>query len=147
MYKMDLKIRRELVMKFQVDIIGNFNEEGQILSITDIIQSLAKINKPEFLEKNKLIINDVFVFFKETGVLHQMTYIKEGGVKSVQFQLTKYGKKFIDIFVRPIEGDESMIDENDDMFKEIKDAYTKLGFDENGKKTIQIYLLKKDKKI
>lgn len=130
----EMRKKRELCLKFEIDILNNYTEEGQILSITDIIQNIGKINKTEFLEENKLIINDVFIFLKQTGVLHQSECLRSDGTKSVQFQLTKHGKKFINLFIKPIEGDESEIDENDELFLEIKEAYTKLGYDSDGKK-------------
>lgn len=128
----EMRKKRELCLKFEVDILSNYTEEGQILSITDIIQNMGKINNHDFLEENKLIIKDVFIFLKQTDVLKQIDCLRSDGTKSVQFQLTKHGKKFIDLFIR--EGDESEIDENDELFLEIKETYTKLGYDENGKK-------------
>lgn len=128
----EMRKKRELCLKFEVDILHNYTEEGQILSITDIIQNIGKTNNHDFLKENKLIIKDVFIFLKQTGVLKQIDCLRSDGTKSVQFQLTKHGKKFIDLFIR--EGDESEIDENDELFLEIREAYTKLGYDENGKK-------------
>lgn len=124
----ELKLRRNLIMKFQYDIMSNFNEEGQIITLTDIMQNIVKINNLEFLNKNKLVLNDVFNYLCETGVLHKINYLKDGK-KSVEFQLTKYGKKFIDVFIKDTNENEEITDP--ELFEEIKKAYEKCGLDKN----------------